>query len=540
MMALRCATSSPIEAKHNQPNGEENRDGSSHEISWNNGAEGPADDAGINERRQRDQRALLATLLLSRGTPMLTAGDELGRTQRGNNNAYAQDNETTWLDWANADEALIEFVSQLAQLRRSHPAISADRFLTGAAVDASGIPDAAWLKADGKPMAGDDWGDNRLSVFGLALYEPPRGGTPADRLCLWFNRGEAAVTVTPPEPREGFGWRLAFDSTKRSEDRQAIPAGVTVPGRSVVVLAEAADVGGKSRKTDDATIDRLAAAAGIQDEWWQVDGTHHRVSIETKRALLKAMRLPGDTLSDARESLLALQRKRDLRVLPAVQVLQAECTGVGASRPAGTSRRTRARARHQERRSDRRSESRSLGISSRKSIAPTWTARRFVICRSGCRRCPPGITRLVLEEYPEKSCRLIVSPPASYLHKRIADGARLFGLTTHLYALRHPTDTGIGDFETLAQFCEASAKLGGSFAGINPLHHLFPGDRERASPYQPSDRRFIDPIYIDLGGVDALLQSPRMRAVLAKTEAAVAALRGPAPCRLSGRLGGET
>ena len=139
---------------------------------------------------------------------------------------------------------------------------------------------------------------------------------------------------------------------------------------------------------------------------------------------------------------------------------------------------------------------------------------------------PAGYHDATLEEYPDKSCRLIVSPPASYLHKRIADGARLFGLTTHLYALRHTTDTGIGDFETLAQFCEASAKLGGSFAGINPLHYLFPGNRERASPYQPSDRRFIDPIYIDLGGVDALLQSPRMRAVLAKDGTAVAALRG--------------
>ena len=153
---------------------------------------------------------------------------------------------------------------------------------------------------------------------------------------------------------------------------------------------------------------------------------------------------------------------------------------------------------------------------------------------------PAGYHEVALEEYPEESCRLIVSPPASYLHRQIADGARLFGLTTHLYALRHPADTGIGDFETLAQFCEASAKLGGSFVGINPLHHLFPGDRERASPYQPSDRRFIDPIYIDLGGVDTLLQSPRMRDGIGENQGGCRSIAGPAPCRLSGRLGGET
>ncbi|MFM9842340.1 MAG: glycogen debranching protein GlgX [Dongiaceae bacterium] len=516
------------EAKHNQPNGEGNRDGSSHEISWNNGAEGPSEDAGIKERRQRDQHALLATLMLSRGTPMVAAGDEFGRTQQGNNNAYAQDNETTWLDWANADGALINFLSQLAQFRRGHPAISADRLLTGATVDGSGIPDAEWLRADGGPMAGDDWGDKELSVLGLALYEPPSDAVPADRLCLWFNRGDAAATVTPPEAREGFAWRRLLDSSGSGlpDDGVARSEGAIVSGRSVVVLAEAAGIGGgKSRKADDATISRLAAAAGIHDEWWQVDGTHHRVSIETKRALLKAMRLPGDTLSDARASLLSLQRRRDLRVLPAVQLLQANSPG---SMRLALPERFAARSLPLDIRSEDGSVQRII-------IAPAQleeihraniAGERVRNLRVPLPAMPAGYHEAALEEYPEESCRFIVGPPACYLHERIADGARLFGLTTHLYALRHPTDTGIGDFETLAQFCETSARLGGSFAGINPLHYLFPGDRERASPYQPSDRRFIDPIYIDLGGVDALLQSPRMRAVLAKTEAAVAALRG--------------
>src|SRR5262249_55961323 len=106
-----------------------------------------------------------------------------------------------------------------------------------------------------------------------------------------------------------------------------------------------------------------------------------------------------------------------------------------------------------------------------------------------------------------------------------ARGAKLFGLTSHLYALRHDGDAGIGDFETLSRFCEATAQLGGSVAGINPLHHLFPTDRERASPYQPSDRRFIDPIYIDLSALDGRLESSRMRAVLADAESALSRLR---------------
>src|SRR5262249_49824602 len=122
-------------------------------------------------------------------------------------------------------------------------------------------------------------------------------------------------------------------------------------------------------------------------------------------------------------------------------------------------------------------------------------------------------------------CRLIVSPATCFLNGSIAGGARSFGLTSHLYALRHGQDSGIGDFETLSRFCEATARLGGSVAGINPLHHLFPTDRERASPYQPSDRRFVDPIYIDLAGLDALLHSPRLRALLAATDDTVLRLR---------------
>ena len=121
--------------KHNQANGEDNRDGHGENFSWNHGVEGQSDDAGVVEARRRDVRALLATLFVSRGSPMIVAGDEIGRSQRGNNNAYCQDNEILWLDWENADHDLSAFVARLAKLRREHPALSADRFLTGGVVD---------------------------------------------------------------------------------------------------------------------------------------------------------------------------------------------------------------------------------------------------------------------------------------------------------------------------------------------------------------------------------------------------------------------
>ncbi len=141
--------------KHNEANGENNRDGTDANYSWTSGA---------------DARALLATLLLSRGTPMLAMGDECGRSQRGNNNAYAQDNKISWLDWANADEALIDFTARLVRARRDCPALTGGRVLTGRAIDATGIADVAWLLPDGRPLTPEDWQRPGNHTLIAALY----------------------------------------------------------------------------------------------------------------------------------------------------------------------------------------------------------------------------------------------------------------------------------------------------------------------------------------------------------------------------------
>ncbi len=145
--------------KHNEANGENNRDGNDDNLSWNCGAEGSCDDPAIAARRKGDARALLATLFAARGAPMLSMGDELGRTQHGNNNAYAQDNELAWVDWAGADEELIDFSARLIKLRRDTGALNAERALTGAPPDGSGMPDVEWLNFDGAPLPPRDWDD---------------------------------------------------------------------------------------------------------------------------------------------------------------------------------------------------------------------------------------------------------------------------------------------------------------------------------------------------------------------------------------------
>jgi len=199
--------------KHNGANGEDNRDGDNENHSWNNGAEGPSGDVEVNAVRARDLRALLATLFLSLGVPMLTAGDEFGRIQGGNNNAYAQDNETTWLDWANADEKLIDFVATLARLRREHPSLTSDTFLIG-----KGEPvDAQWLKPDGTEIAYNEW--QGLDAFCLQIRRE------GDRLLLGLNRRPVVLPLTLPEGR----WERVFVSAEAAEG--------SLPARSVGVWA---------------------------------------------------------------------------------------------------------------------------------------------------------------------------------------------------------------------------------------------------------------------------------------------------------------
>src|ERR1700756_504306 len=143
--------------KHNEANGEDNRDGESHNRSWNCGVEGPTDDPGVGQLRARQQRNFIATVVLSQGIPMILGGDEIGRTQQGNNNAYCQDNEISWFDWEHADDELLAFVVGVIDLRRAHPALQRRRWFYGRPLRGAGVSDIGWFKPDGNQMTDDDW-----------------------------------------------------------------------------------------------------------------------------------------------------------------------------------------------------------------------------------------------------------------------------------------------------------------------------------------------------------------------------------------------
>nr|WP_217914699.1 glycogen debranching protein GlgX [Miltoncostaea marina] len=234
--------------KHNEANGEDNRDGESHNRSWNHGAEGDTDDPAILELRTRQRRNFLTTLLLSQGVPMLLHGDELGRTQCGNNNGYCQDAPLSWIDWASADQEMTAFTGALCRLRAEHPVFRRRRFPRADERSEDGMPGIAWLRPDGSAMEQGDWeaGFARsLAVFlnGRTISEPgPQGERIEDDsfLMLFNAHHEPVVFTTPGE----MSWDRVIDTAtgrwEADEEGDPVPGGeaVEVAARSVIVLIE--------------------------------------------------------------------------------------------------------------------------------------------------------------------------------------------------------------------------------------------------------------------------------------------------------------
>jgi glycogen operon protein len=238
--------------KHNKANGEDNRDGESYNRSWNCGVEGPTEDADVLELRARQRRNFMATLLLSQGVPMISHGDELGRTQLGNNNAYCQDSPLAWVDWENVDETMLTFTRSMIAFRTSNRAFMRRRFFTGRpARDAisSALPDAAWFTSDGSDMTATDWNSDlgravAMFVNGDGIRERGRQGqrrTGASFL-LCFNANAAWHEFTMPPSDYGDSWQIVIDTSQPAAVEglvTAAGASVWVPDRCMIVLRQA-------------------------------------------------------------------------------------------------------------------------------------------------------------------------------------------------------------------------------------------------------------------------------------------------------------
>src|SRR4051794_13330667 len=249
--------------KHNEANGEDNRDGHGNNHSWNCGVEGPTDDPEITALRERQKRNLLATTLLSHGTPMLLAGDEFGHSQNGNNNAYAQDNEISWLNWLGISaqgRALREFTRKLIATRKAFPTLYRSRFVIGSRNEELDVTDVTWLSPSGDEMTTEQWQDGNARCFGMLLdgraqeTGVKRRGSDAT-LLLIYNAHDDVVNFTLPQVAEGRSWLGLIDTNQPEGQPTSFPLGhaYAVTGRSLLALA---------LSTEDSTTRRLQHGVG--------------------------------------------------------------------------------------------------------------------------------------------------------------------------------------------------------------------------------------------------------------------------------------
>jgi glycogen operon protein len=227
--------------KHNEANKENNQDGHNDNRSWNCGAEGPTDDEGVNALRARQMRNFLATLLLSQGTPMLLGGDEFGRTQEGNNNAYCQDNAISWYDWSRVDGGLLAFTQRLIRIRKNHPALHRQKFFSGRPIRGTDIQDVMWFRHDGEAMSDEDWQNphtQSLAMFlaGNGLKETDREGRPLqdDHLLMMISASHEDLEFTLPRFPGCSHWELLVDtSNDEAGEQHAAGEKTLLPARSL-------------------------------------------------------------------------------------------------------------------------------------------------------------------------------------------------------------------------------------------------------------------------------------------------------------------
>jgi isoamylase len=261
--------------KHNEANGEGNKDGESHNRSWNCGEEGDSDDDTVLTLRARQQRNFIATLLLSQGVPMLVHGDELGRTQQGNNNTYCQDSELSWVHWEAMDQPLVEFTAFVNKIRHDHPTFRRSRFFDGRPVrrgEGEKLPDIVWLKTDGTEMLPEDWGSGfgrTIGVFynGHGIQEQDSRGRRItdDSFLLGFNAHDDKMDFVLPAEEYSPFWDLLVDTADQADKDEPLKAGsvVTLAAKSMVVLRA---YSGPEVEVDYSAAASLAAMAEVLED----------------------------------------------------------------------------------------------------------------------------------------------------------------------------------------------------------------------------------------------------------------------------------
>ncbi|MFM1988149.1 MAG: hypothetical protein RJA99_1106 [Pseudomonadota bacterium] len=495
--------------RHNHANGEHNRDGHAHEVADGGGAEGATTDPAVRLRRARRVRALAATTLLSRGVPMLRAGDEFGASQRGNNNAYCQDGPLAWLRWPGTGAAsaaaaatapridadalgtpadLRPLVAELARLRAAWPCLREDRYLHGgSSADACALPDVAWLREDGEPLAPGDWHDGGRRALAMQLDAGvPRPGAPHDRVWigLWTGAGVARFRL-PPVPHAR-GWVRVLDTAADAPALDPDADGtIDIDGPAVVVCCTGtiADAERARWRPGPAAAAFVAADDGHGAiEVVHVDGdAPFELELGTGPARRLAVPASGaEAVGACRDGDRRLVRWR---------------VPIGGPVPVGTFP-VRLRARDPDRRAS------IVGPSAIDTPDAAGTPART-------------------------AGRLVARPPRCWLPPVLRRPEGAWSLSVQLYGLHGSGSWGIGDFGDLAALAALAGAAGAAGVLVSPIHAPSCGWPDRGSPYSPSSRLALNPLFVSLPRAAEGFATPQFDAWVAhaETRAAIAALR---------------
>ncbi|MBF0144700.1 MAG: glycogen debranching protein GlgX [Magnetococcales bacterium] len=533
--------------KYNSANLEDNRDGRDENFSWNCGEEGETADFDVNKLRFQQLRNYFATLLLSQGVPMIVGGDEFGRTQKGNNNPYCQDNEITWFNWTHWSEerkSLLDFVQKLIRFRRLHPVFRKNSFFTGQAME--GKPrDIVWLRPDGQEMAREDWNHLPGNVLGVIVsgeFEPdeiiPCDHAPeleASRdatFLLIINPGATDVSFHLPQQgaqKKKKCWQLVMDTSRQPsfvqehetcqlENYPQAPHSLSVL-QFVNIDGAWKDIPKPVHSPDSLQeMDRLARLAGIQDGYWDIYGKWQPIPPETRLSFLTAMGLPCGTPGQVSASLRTLEEaqwRRPLEPSLVVHGLKGEIhIPIVVKAKYLHNVFEWAFVEEDGKLSHGRIDLKECPLDDEIELEDRKYQRRLFALPV---KVPLGyhrfeITGTGLSGSDKATMALIRVPEQCYMPEAMNnDDGRIWGTAVQLYALKSPRSWGIGDFSDLKTLASGMAAQGAGVIGLNPLHAQFPRHPGRFSPYSPNSRFFLNPLYVDPEAVAEFEHCPDAR-----------------------------
>ena len=520
--------------KHNEANLWNNTDGTDNNISYNCGIEGDTDDLDIIYLRLKQQKNLLTSLFVSQGVPMILAGDEINRTQKGNNNPYCQDNDTNYMNWELDDRAeeLLSFTGELIKLLKGNEVLRRASFFRGEHLHETGMKDILWIHPSGREMNDDDWNSNSTHCLGMLLPARPlpHNDTGNDTLFVIFNASVKNIEFKLPKfPVLRWFLRLGTADNKvviisrdESYDLEAQSIAIFQPERRKGDRRQGGMAGVRESRTISirGAVNRLAEFYGILGEFTDLSGCVHALSTEQKQRVLEAMGIQMDSEETANRALIHAKTSVWYRYLDPAFVMKVSDEKhvidlhIPEKKKADYS--ISILLENDDGEYNYPLSDIDCTIVEKKKIDDTgWERLKLSLPE----KLPEGYHLLKLNDGPDSvaESRLVAVPDTAFLRDDFYERKEK-GIAVQLYALRSKRNLGIGDFSDLSELGKVAAETGFSVIGISPIHALFMSRPERHSPYYPSNRRQLHPAYLDIFSIPEWVESEHAQKIFDSEE----------------------